>query len=108
VTLFDEDVTYPRRVRIRGISLAYPFVVGAVISALLVAPIGIGGQGQVGAWLYVALVIAVVTFAFDRLLRIPFGRWAPPHAFVWIPFAATAVGILAGWWALNNTMGGPV
>jgi hypothetical protein len=81
---------------------------GGVISALLVAPVGIGGTSQYGAWLYVWTVIAVVTFALDRLLRIPFTRCAPPGAFVLIPLVATVVGALAGWWAVNYTMGGPV
>ena len=54
------------------------------------------------------IVVAAVTFALDRLLRIPFNRWAPVIAFVWIPIIASAIGILAGWWAINYTMGGPV
>ena len=88
--------------------MAYALVLGGVVSALLVAPIGIGGDLQIGAWLYVAGVIAAVTLVVDRVLRIPFDRWAPASAFVLIPIAASAVGILAGWWALNYTMGGPV
>lgn len=93
---------------VRGLSLAYPFILGGVVSALLILPIGIGGQFQYGAWLYVGIVIAVVTLAVDRLLRIPFDRWAPAAAFVLIPIGASAIGILAGWWAVNYTMGGPV
>lgn len=91
-----------------GLSVVYPLILGGVVSALLVAPIGIGGAFQYGAWLYVGIVIAAVTFALDRLLRSPFNRWAPPSAFVLIPIAASAAGILAGWWAVNYTMGGPV
>lgn len=91
-----------------GLSAAYPLIVGGVVSALLVAPIGIGGVFQYGAWLYVAAVVAGVTFAIDRLLRIPLARWAPPNAFIMIPFVAAAIGILVGWWAVNYTMGGPV
>lgn len=79
-----------------------------MVSALLVAPVGIGGQLLVGAWLYIGIVVAAVTFALDRLLRIPFNRWAPAIAFFWIPIIASAIGILAGWWAINYTMGGPV
>jgi hypothetical protein len=91
----------------RGLSVAYPLILGGVVSALLIAPIGIGGDFQVGAWLYVGIVIAAVTFALDRLLRIPFDRWAPASAFVLIPIAAGAIGVLAGWWAVHYTMGGP-
>ena len=82
-------------------------ILGGVISALFIAPIGIGGDFQYGAWLYVGIVIAGVTFALDRLLRIPFNRWASSSAFILIPIAASAVGILAGWLALHNSMGGP-
>ena len=92
----------------RGPSLVYPMILGGVVSALLVAPIGIGGTFQYGAWLYIGIVIAAVTFAVDRLLRIPFDRLAPPSAFVLIPIVASVAGILAGWWAVNYTMGGPV
>ena len=106
--LTDDGVTYPRCVHLRGFSVAYPLILGAVVSAVLVAPIGIGGKAQIGAWLYIWIVIAAVTFGLDRLLRIPFDRWAPASAFVLIPFLASAVGTLAGWWALQNTMGGPV
>ena len=90
------------------LSLTYPLILGAAASFLLVAPIGIGGDLQYGAWLYVGIVIASVTFVIDRLLQRPFGRLAPPRAFLVIPIAAGAVGILAGWWALTYSMGGPV
>lgn len=90
------------------LSLIYPLILGAAASFLLVAPIGIGGDLQFGAWLYIGLVIAAVTFAIDLLLRRPFGRLAPPRAFMVIPIAAGVGGIFAGWWALTNTMGGPV
>lgn len=90
------------------LSLAYPLILGAAASFLLVAPIGIGGDLQYGAWLYVGIVIAAVTFAIDRLLQRPFGRLAPPRGFMVIPIAAGVVGILAGWLAVNYTMGGPV
>jgi hypothetical protein len=93
---------------VRALSIADPLVLGAGISALLIAPIGHGGDSQYGAWLYVGVVIAVVTFVLDRLLRIPFSRWAPAMAFVLIPITASAVGVIAGWWAVNNTMGGSV
>jgi hypothetical protein len=74
---------------------------------LLVAPVGIGCQAAVGAWLYIGTIVAAVTFALEPLLRIPFNRWAPASVFVLIPVAASAVGIVVGWWALHNTMGGP-
>jgi hypothetical protein len=95
---------------VRRLSLAYALILGAVVSALLVWPIGVGGTAAWGAWLYIALVIAVVTFGIDRLLRIPFVRWSAPAAsFVLIiPLAAGALGIIAGWLAATNTMGGPV
>jgi len=93
---------------VRGLSIAYPLVLGGVVSALLIAPMGIGGDSRYGAWLYVGVVVAVVTFVLDRLLRIPFRRWAPAKAFVLIPIMASAVGVIAGWWAVNNTMAGPV
>lgn len=91
-----------------GLSRAYPLILGGVVSALLVAPIGIGGENQYGVWLYIGIIIAVVTFALDRLLRVPFARWAPPSAFALIPIVASTIGILFGWWAVNYTMGGPV
>ena len=94
--------------QVRGLSVVYPLIVGAVTAVLLTAPIGSGGGMQIGAPLYIGAVIAAVTFAMDRLLRIPFDRLAPPSAFVLIPFVASALGVLAGWWALHNTMGGPV
>lgn len=94
--------------RLPSLSVAYPLILGGVVSALLVAPIGIGGNLQYGAWLYVGIVIAAVTFGLDRLLRILFERSAPAAGFVLIPIAASTVGILAGWLALNFTMGGPV
>lgn len=87
---------------------AYPLILGGVVSALLVAPVGFGGQLHVGAWLYIGIVVAAVTFVLDRLLRIPFDRWAPAGALFWIPISASATGILAGWLAINYTMGGPV
>ena len=93
---------------VRGLSLLYPLVVGSVISLLLVTPIGIGGAAQAGAWVYVAGVIAAVTYICDHLLRIPFDRAAPEKAFILIPFIVSGFGILAGWWATNYTMGGPV
>ena len=83
-------------------------ILGGVVSALVIAPVGIGGDFQIGAWLYVEIVIAAVTFALDRLLRIPFERWAPASGFILIPLAASAIGMLAGWWAVHSTMGGPV
>ena len=92
----------------RALLLAYPIVLGGVVSAVLTLPIGIGGTFQFGAWLYVAAVIAVVTLVVDRLLQIPFERWASPGAFTLIPVIASAVGLCACWWSLNNTMGGPV
>jgi len=92
----------------KGLSVAYPLIVGGVASVLLTAPVGFGGGLQYGSWIYIGIIIAAVTFALDRLLRIPFNRWAPASAFLLIPFAASAVGFLVGWWALNNTMGGPV
>ena len=86
---------------------AYPLILGAVVSALLTIPIGIGGAFQFGAWLYVGFVIAAVTFVVDRLLRGSFGRWASPAAFVLIPIVASGFGIVAGWLAVTQTMGGP-
>jgi hypothetical protein len=80
---------------------------GGVVSTLLVVPMGIGGEGQYGAWLYIAIVVAVVTWIVDRLLRIPFKRWLPAGAFALIPILSSAVGIAAGWLAANYSMGGP-
>ena len=95
--------------KVPDLSVVYPLPVGAVVSALFVWPMGIGGSAEWGAWLYVALAIALVTFALDRLLRIPFRRrTVPAAASVVIPIAASAIGIVAGWWAVNKTMGGPV
>jgi len=91
---------------VRGLSTAYPLILCGVVSALLVAPIGIGGDFRYGAWLYVGVVIAAATFILDRLLRVPFDRWAPPRAFVLIPILASGFGTIAGWWAVNDTMGG--
>jgi len=88
--------------------VAYPVILGGVVSALLVSPAGIGGAFRYGAWLYVGVVIAATTLILDRLLRVPFDRWAPPPAFVLIPILAGCFGILAGWWAVTHTMGGPV
>ena len=87
--------------------MVYALILGGAASALLVAPIGMGGGLQVGGWLYIGIVIAAVTLSLDRLIRVPFDRWAPASAFVLIPFAAGSIGILVGWWALHNTMGGP-
>jgi hypothetical protein len=83
-------------------------ILGGAVSALLIAPIGIGGDSQYGAWLYIGIFVAVVTSVLDRLLRLAFHGWAPASVFVLIPFVAGAVGVIAGWWAVNNTMGGPV
>ena len=93
---------------VRELSVVYPLVLGSVISLLLVTPIGIGGAAQVGAWAYVGGVIVAVTYICDRLLRVLFDRAAPEKAFVLIPIIASGFGFLAGWWATNSTMGGPV
>jgi len=88
--------------------MAYPLILGGVVSALLIAPIGIGGDFRYGAWLCVGFVIAGVTLILDRLLRIAFDHWTLTRAFVLIPILASCFGILAGWWTVNYTMGGPV
>lgn len=92
----------------RRLLAGYPLILGGAASALLVNPIGIGGDFGIGAWILIGAVIAAVTFALDRYLRGPFTRWAPANAFVLIPITASAVGIIAGWLAANNLIvGGP-
>lgn len=93
----------PRR---SAFPLIYALALGAAVSAALVLPTGIGGIAQYGAWLYVGAITSIVTLAVDRFLHILFERWAPPEAFIVIPFLETALGVLAGLWA-NNSMGGP-
>ncbi len=104
-TLAHLGVAYPRWMR--GLSVLYPVVLGGVVSALLIAPIGLGGESRYGAWLYVGIVIAVVTFLVDRLLRMMRARRGPTRLSIVIPALASCVGIMAGWWAVNYTMGGP-
>ena len=84
-------------------------VVAAVAAAVLVLPMGIGGDAAIGAWLYVGFVIAAVTVVVERALGLVFHRLSMrPATFLIVRLIASGLGIVAGWWVVNNTMGGPV
>lgn len=102
-------MTEPRAARFPRILGAYPVLVAAAASLLVVLPKGIGGTAELGALLYIGVVAGVVTAIADRLLRSVFNRLpAPAPTYVIVPLIATLAGVAAGWWAVNNTMGGPV
>jgi hypothetical protein len=89
------------------LGLTYPLFVGGVASALLVAPVGIGGTFLYGALLIVGAVVAVTTFVADRLLRLAARRVGRGTGQPWVPVAASALGIAVGWWTITYAMGGP-
>ena len=100
----DAPIEHGSRRRRRIGMVLYAVIVGAFTGILLARTID-PEVTHTGTALYMGMVVAVVTIAVDTILRALLDRW--PIAAAGIPFAASAAGVLAGWWALNNTMGGP-
>lgn len=105
----DEPTEVRSRRRHRVKVVLYALVVGAVAGILLastVEPVGLRGGMDTGAPIYLGVIVAVSIVVVDTVLRAVLDRW--PMTAAVIPLVASAAGVLAGWWALHNTMGGPV
>lgn len=86
----------------------YPFVVGAIVAVLLVAPVRHANASEaLVVWLYIATIISLSTLVIDKVIRVGFDRLSPSGPRIWIPFVAIAIGIFLGWYALG-AMSGPV
>jgi hypothetical protein len=104
----DAPIEHRSRRRRRIGTVRYAVIVGAVAGILLaqtVQPVGLGLGLDTGAPIYLGIIVALATMAVDTILRALLDRWPVTPAI--IPVIASAAGVVAGWWALHNTMGGP-
>jgi hypothetical protein len=91
----------------RRLSAAWAFLAAVIGGVVFVQPWKIAGDMRIGTPLYIGSVIWIVTYTLDRGIRLVLGRHGDDGNQLWIPVVTAVIGLLAGEWALTNTMGGP-